>query len=262
MCHVTVAVNRGVAELTLQMPTGASLQWNDAAQVDLTHTLTTVGADPDVRVIIVTGSGEVCIGANVIADALSDLSDEKRRHSTESWMRVLTNDAALMHAWFGVEVPIIGAVHGPVRVHPELFALCDVLLATTEASFTDGHVVHGYTPGDGAQVVWPRLLGSARAKRFLLLGETLDARQAQEAGMVAELFPTPAAMLEEARRIARDLTRHSRTMLTATHGVLNEELRRAYSDLTPHGLAMQGLAAAAGLAHGVPHRHLSLEDDR
>jgi enoyl-CoA hydratase/carnithine racemase len=85
---------------------------------------------------------------------------------------------------------MIAAVNGPVTTHSDQALLCDIVLAADTAKFADAvHFTAGLLPGDGINVVYSELLGVNRARYLLLTGQELDARQALEMGLVAEVMP-------------------------------------------------------------------------
>jgi enoyl-CoA hydratase/carnithine racemase len=64
-----------------------------------------------------------------------------------------------------IEVPMIAAVNGPVRLHSEYILLCDIVLATPGAVFQDKpHFDFRIAPGDGVNMLWPEVIGSVRGR--------------------------------------------------------------------------------------------------
>ena len=62
--------------------------------------------------------------------------------------------------------------------------LCDVIIADESAKIGDPHVKVGLVAGDGGAIIWPQLVGYARAKEYLLTGELMDATTAAEMGLI------------------------------------------------------------------------------
>jgi enoyl-CoA hydratase len=89
--------------------------------------------------------------------------------------------------------PIIAAVRG--RAHDaglELALACDIRIAAEDASFAMTGLAAGLTPLAGGSQRLPRMIGRARATSMLLLGDVLDAEQAQRAGLVSRVLPAPS----------------------------------------------------------------------
>ena len=71
---------------------------------------------------------------------------------------------------------------------PELEALLHEALADNSV-FADPHVQIGVVAGDGGAAIWPLLCGLGRAKRYLMLGDRIDAEEAERIGLVDWVVP-------------------------------------------------------------------------
>ena len=143
-----------------------------------------------------------------------------------------------------IEVPMISAINGPALRHSELPLLCDIVLASDTAAFQDsGHFVNGLIPGDGMHVIYPLLLGLNRGRYFLLTGQTLDARQALELGLVSEVLPREG-LLPRAWELAEELAEQSDLVLRYSRVLLTQNVKRQMQDLLGYGLALEGLGSA------------------
>jgi enoyl-CoA hydratase/carnithine racemase len=99
-----------------------------------------------------------------------------------------------------VDVPIVGAVNGPARVHAELPLLSDVVIASESAVFQDAvHFERGVVPGDGVHTLWPLWLGPNRGRYFLLMGQETGAEGRSHSGSSAR-SSRPIACSTEPRR--------------------------------------------------------------
>ena len=72
--------------------------------------------------------------------------------------------------------------------------LCDVIIADEKALIGDPHVKVGLVAGDGGAVIWPQLIGFARAKEMLLTGDMIRASEAAAMGLIN--YAVPAAELD------------------------------------------------------------------
>ena len=89
-----------------------------------------------------------------------------------------------------VEQPIIGAINGDaVGLGATIALFCDVIVAAEKAGFGDPHVRVGIVAGDGGAVIWPLLIGPARAKEFLMRGHLGDGAGAAKIGLVNYAVP-------------------------------------------------------------------------
>src|ERR1700728_4054141 len=183
---------------------GKSLVWSALAHEELGYCFTDIGADRDNKVVILTGAGEnFCADIDAGSFKLSSAGD---------WDLTYFDGRRLLINLMDIEVPIISAVNGPARIHPEIPVLSDIVLASETALFQDApHFMSGIVPGDGAHVVWPHIIGGNRGRVFLLTGQELDARAALEYGAVAEVLPR-AQLMNRARQLARNIA--AKPMLT------------------------------------------------
>jgi len=140
-------------------------------------------------------------------------------------------------------VPIIGAVNGPALIHAEIPVMSDIVPASENATFQDApHFPRGVVPGDGVHVIWPLLLGQNRGRYFLLTGQTLSAKEAQELGVVAEVLP-PDRLLPRAWELAERLAEKPDLTLRYSRVAVTLQLKRQMQDMLGYGLAIEGLAA-------------------
>lgn len=231
----------GVVEVRLHSD-GGPLVWGAAPHTELGYLFSDLAADPDNRVVILTGTGDrFC----------ADLDDSWVGEMTpEKWNVIYNHGRRLLQRLLDIEVPVIAAVNGPATVHAELAVLADIVLCAEHAHFADApHFRFGTVPGDGVHVVWPMLLGPNRGRYFLLTGERLPAAEAQRLGVVAEVL-APDALLPRARALAARLAAQPTTTLRYTRDAIVRPLRRAIAEGLASGLALEGLGAHASWPKG------------
>lgn len=232
--HVRMRRENGILELTLHSD-GDSLVWGDGPHAELGHCFADVAADPDNRVVIITGAGGRFI-AGLDTSWVGEMTPAL-------WSRIFHNGHRLLINLLDIEVPVIGAINGPARVHAELGLLSDIVIASDTADFRDApHFRYGTVPGDGVHVIWPALLGPNRARYFLLTGQRITAREALELGVISEIHPGQR-LLDRAWELAGDLARQPDTTLRYTRAAVTESLKRTLRDGLTSGLALEGLGA-------------------
>jgi enoyl-CoA hydratase/carnithine racemase len=232
----------GVLEVTLQHDDGGPLLWGLKTYDELHHALHLIAADLANRVVILTGSGDA-----FIADAEYPDSEEGP-FTPAAFHNWYWYGQRLAYSILDVDVPMIAAINGPVRIHTDVPLLCDIVLASETTEFFDkGHLPGGIVPGDGAQVIWQELLGPVRASYFLFMQQTLGAQEALRLGVVNEVL-AQAELMDRARTIARELSQLPDLTLRYTRATLNARRRAAYREQGWAGMAVEGLSAVDAFA--------------
>jgi enoyl-CoA hydratase/carnithine racemase len=233
--YPTLAFERDEAGiLTLRLHSGGGpVVYGAQHHTDWSRAFADVGRDRDNAVVIVTGTGGAFIESMAWDGELAGAAD---------WDRIYWEGKHFLRALLDIEVPVIGAVNGPARVHAEIALLSDITLAATTAVFQDqAHVPFGAVPGDGVHVVWQELLGVNRARYFLMTGQELSAQEALRLGVVNEVVE-PAQLMDRAREHARRLAALPLLVRRYSRVVLTQRLKRLLDEGTGYGLALEGLA--------------------
>jgi len=231
----------GILQMTLHTD-GGSLQWGPTIQSELVEAFTMIGSDRENRIIILTGTGPDFSGLRaepgksfyreLDAPMSADLLD--RTHWTAK--RVMTR-------MLDIEVPMIAAVNGPAMRHSEIALMCDIVLASEEATFEDtAHFdIASQVPGDGINIVYSMLLGLNRARYFMFTGQVLSSAEAKDLGLVAEVLPRDR-LLDRAKELARKLSKKNDLLLRYSRIVLTEPLRKRMEESVGNHLAFEALA--------------------
>lgn len=225
----------GVLEVALHTD-GGKLVFNGHTHeqfVDLFHA---IGADPDNRVVILTGSGDAFM------DAISPEGFDF--FSPRGYDKIYREGKKVLMNILDIEAPMIAALNGPVLLHSEYALLADIVLATPETVFQDKpHFDFGIVPGDGVNLLWPEVIGSVRGRYFILTREVLDAETAKDWGAVNEIIPADG-LLARAREIGESLAALPPLTSRYTRVALTQKLRRIVDEGAGYGLALEGISAA------------------
>lgn len=214
---------------------GGPLVWSEQCHAELGHCFAQVGADRANRVIVMTGTGDVWC-SEIDFSSFNLTTPEEWDHTFYDGRKLLTN-------LLDIEVPIISAINGPARMHPEIPVMSDIVLASDTALFQDGpHFAAGIVPGDGAHIVWTHLLGQNRGRYFLLMSQELSAQEAYAAGVVGEVLPADA-VLDRAMEIARIFAGKTDLGLRYSRVVLTQRFKRLMDEGLSLGLGLEALAA-------------------
>lgn len=122
--------------------------------------------------------------------------------------------------------PVIAKVRGAcVGLGCTLALFCDIILAADDARFSDPHVRVGLVAGDGGAVIWPHLVGHARAKEYLLTGDAVGAVEAERIGLVNHVVPG-AELDARCDTLTAKLLKGAQLAIRATKISVNLELKR------------------------------------
>jgi enoyl-CoA hydratase/carnithine racemase len=222
--------------LLVQLGTdGGPLVWSALAHDELGYCFTDIACDRDNKVVILTGTGDNwCADINAGSFTLSNPAD---------WDHIFFDGRRLLRNLLDIEVPVISAINGPARIHPEIPVMSDICVASDTALFQDApHFMSGIVPGDGAHIVWPHLLGPNRGRYFLLMGQEISAEEALALGVVGEVLP-PDRLLDRALEIGRMFAGKPNLTRRYARVALTQRYKRLLAEGLELGLAIEALAA-------------------
>ena len=145
-----------------------------------------INQDDSIYVVIITGAGDKAFcGGSELAPLIQDE----------------TTAAAVA----GIDRPVIAAINGDALGEGLELALgCDIRLASNRARFGLPQVAQGLIPTEGGTQRLPRIVGKGKALELILTAETIDAREALEAGLVNKIV-APEDLAAEAGALARTI---------------------------------------------------------
>jgi len=179
---------------------------------ELENNLAELENDTETKVIIITGTGNFCAGANV-----KELM-EKHPVEAETFSR-------LGHKVFNhienMGKPVIAAVNGyALGGGCELAMACDIRIAGENAKFGQPEVNLGLIPGFGGTQRLTRLVGIGKAKELILTGRIIDAKEAESIGLVNNVVKNDE-LIEEAEKIAQLIAEKSPIAIKMAKNLIN-----------------------------------------
>jgi enoyl-CoA hydratase len=203
---------------------------------ELSHVFYDVAADPEADVVVLTGAGRA-FSAGGDFDWLREMIDDR-----SAWERCRLEAKKIIFGLLDCEKPIIAKLNGHAAGLGATMALfCDVIFAAKSARIADPHVLIGLVGGDGGAVIWPQLIGYARAKEYLMTGEPIGAEAAARIGLInhavedAELEANVDAFADRLVAGATRAIRYTKTSVNIglrqlAHSILDASL--AYESMT------------------------------
>jgi enoyl-CoA hydratase len=155
-------------------------------------------ADDEVKVVVVTGAGRAFSAGYDIAEEV-----ESEIEGADRWHRVLDEDVTFTMELWSLPKPTIAAVKGWCLAGAcEVAMACDLIVAADDARFGEPEIRYGSGP---VTLLMPFVLGQKKTNELLFTGDTIDAAEAERAGLVNRVVPEPeltAAVDELVRKIA------------------------------------------------------------
>jgi len=219
----------GIATLTLNRPRQVNAM--SVAMLDALHAqFEAVAADPEVRVVVVTGAGQhFCAGHDL---------KEMLAKSEQAFIGALFGKCCeIMQRIASLPQPVIARVHGiATAAGCQLVAACDMAVAAHDARFATSGIDYGLfcaTPG----VAVSRNISKKRAFEMLFTGEFIDAKTALEWGLVNRVAQ-PGMLDGEVTRLARVLMEKPADVIAAGKSFfraqLEQDVATAYKQATAH----------------------------
>ena len=200
-----------------------------------------VNYDLSVRCVILTGAGKGFSSGGNIKD-MRDRTSLFAGSAAQIRSAYREGIQRVPLTMYRLETPVIAAVNGAaVGAGLDLAMMCDMRIASTEASFAESFVKLGIIPGDGGAWFLPRAIGMARAAEMSFTGDRLDAETALEWGIVSRVVP-PESLMDEARTLADRVAANPPEALRMTKRLLREGQRVGLETLLELSCGLQAIA--------------------
>lgn len=212
--------DNGVLLITIDRPEKYNAA-DEGMHSELARIWLDVAKDPETRVAVITGAGKAFSAGGDLAMV------ERMAGDYERVSLMLSEMSELVYNIINCDKPIVSAINGvAVGAGTVAALLADVSIAAEDARIGDGHVKLGVAAGDHAAIIWPLLIGMAKARYYLLTGEMVTGAEAERIGLVAKALPRDQ-VLDEALRVADALATGSQQAIRLTKRTLNNWLRTA-----------------------------------
>ncbi len=186
---IEVATRGRVGLITLNRPAALNAI-NRQMTADLLEAGEAFEDDPEIGCLVLTGSEKAfAAGADIKEMQGRGFVDSYRDDWLSAWTR-----------FSGLRKPRIAAVSGfALGGGCELAMMCDIILAADTAKFGQPEIKLGIIPGMGGTQRLVALVGPSKAMDLILTGRTMDAVEAERAGLVARIIPAEGLLTEALR---------------------------------------------------------------
>ena len=214
--HILFQIEEGIATLTFNRPKALNAL-NSELLDEMSRTLDVVAANEDVRVLILTGSGDKAFVAGADITELARCNALKAKVFATKGQNVISKLQCL-------DIPVIAAVNGfALGGGSEIALACDLIIASENAKFGLPEITLGIIPGFGGTQRLPRLIGSNMAKEMIFTGKMISAAEAQSIGMVNRVVSADALMTD-VMNTAKAICQKGKVSLRAAKQVVNAGL--------------------------------------
>jgi enoyl-CoA hydratase len=236
--YTTIAFSRVGRVLTITLNRPKALNAVDAVMhEELARVFVDAAADADSDVIVLTGAGTAF-------SAGGDIQWMQRAVDNPHSFATQTVDEA-RRIIFGIldcDKPIICRLNGDaIGLGATIALFCDVIIADDTARIADPHVKVGLVAGDGGAVIWPQLIGFARAKEFLMTGEMVRAPEAARMGLINHAVPA-AELDERVQQLASKLAKGATLAIRWTKRTVNIQLRDVVTRVLDASVAYEAMS--------------------
>ncbi len=202
--HLLFEKRDEIGYLTLNRPDKLNAL-SPALMAELGHAFDAIEADPEVKVVILTGAGRA-FSAGFDIGAPQGEPEIYERQPDEWRSSLKQNIDTFLKIWHSSK-PYIAAINGYALAGAcELAQLCDIKIASEQATLGEPEIRFGTGP---PVLITPFSVGFAKAKELLLMGEMISAQEAERLGMINKVVPHDQVMAE-CEKMARKLTKIAR----------------------------------------------------
>lgn len=206
----------GIGFITINRPKVLNAL-NKETMVELKDVVRMIGTDSDIKVVIITGSGQKSFVAGADISEMQGMSALEGREWGKYSQDVFNEVENLPQ-------PVIAAVNGyALGGGCELAMSCDIRIASDNARFGQPEVLLGVIPGFAGTQRLPRLVGKGRAKELLFTGKQIDAVEACRIGLVNSIVPLDKLM-DTAKEMANLIMERGSIAVRLCKAAVNEGL--------------------------------------
>jgi enoyl-CoA hydratase len=212
--HIIYEKTEGVATITLNRPEALNA-FSKELVAEVLQAIEDIKTDETIRVVVLTGAGEKAFSAGADIKAMKGMTALKARE-----LSLMGEKLCL--AFENLEKPVIAAINGyALGGGLEVAMSCDIRIASETARMGQTEINIGLIPGWGGTQRLTRLIGATKAKELVYTGKLIDAKTAEQYGIVN--MTTPADKFKETvHQFASDLAQKAPVAIKVAKALINK----------------------------------------
>ena len=240
------SLSDGVLTIALNRPDNLNAT-NREMHGELSRVFTQASFDTAIHVIVLTGSGRAFSAGGDIAFLQQCIEDPA------VFDEVAYEGKQIVYSMLDCEKPIVGRINGHAAgLGATLALMCDITFVADHAKISDPHVRVGLVAGDGGAVIWPQLIGYARAKEYLLTGKPITAPEAEKIGLIN--YAVPLDELDaRVNAFVQELLNGATAAIRSTKAAINVTLKQLAT------ASMETSTALERLSNRSPEHRLAIQ---
>jgi len=214
--NIIYQVEDGIATITFNRPKALNAL-NSALLGEFSEALDEIAADENIRVLVLTGSGDKSFVAGADITQLATYNCLTAKNFAQEGHAIIARLQQL-------PIAVIAAVNGfALGGGTEIAIACDFIYASDNAKFGQPEINLGLIPGFGGTQRLPRLIGANLAKELVFTGKMISAAEAEKIGLANKVVPQDQLM-EEVMKTAREIASKGKASLRAAKQAINNGL--------------------------------------
>ena len=212
--HIIYEKSEGIATITLNRPEVLNA-FSKEVEDEVLQALEDIKNDENIRVVILTGAGEKAFSTGADIKAMKGINALKARELSLRGEKICT-------ALENLEKPVIAAINGyALGGGLEVAMACDIRIASENARMGQTEINIGLIPGWGGTQRLTRLIGRTKAKELVFTGKMIDAKTAEQLGIVNMVVPADK-FKETVRQFAAELAQKAPVALKVAKALINK----------------------------------------
>ncbi|MGQ9538579.1 MAG: enoyl-CoA hydratase/isomerase family protein [Candidatus Bathycorpusculaceae bacterium] len=212
--YILYEKSEGVATITINRPEALNA-FNAEVVGEILQALEDTKTDENIRVVVLTGAGEKAFSAGADIKAMKGMNALKARELSQMGEKLCT-------ALENLEKPVIAAINGyALGGGLEVAMACDLRIASENARMGQTEINIGLIPGWGGTQRLTRLIGATKAKELIFTGKMVDAKTAEQLGLVNVVVPADK-LRETVRQFALEIAQKAPVALKVAKALINK----------------------------------------